>query len=322
MSQIHFPTEERTNRADRYAKYFCRMKRCGVLYLFLLLPVVWVIIFNYIPMTGVQIAFRKFSFVGGIWGSPWVGLAQFKKFFGSYQLSRILPNTILLSFYGLLAGFPLPVLFALCLNALEVRWFKRSVQTITYIPHFISMVVLVGMLFRIFNSRTGLFASIYMLIMDVQPRDLLANANTFRHMYVWSGVWQNLGWSSIIYVAALSGVSMELHEAAQIDGASRFQRVLHIDLPTIIPTVTIMLILSAGGIMNVGFEKTYLMQNDLNLVTSEVISTYVFKIGISGTTVSDYSYSTAIGLFNSVVNMLMLAFVNAIAHKVSEVSLW
>jgi len=298
------------------------MKRCGVLYLFLLLPVVWVIIFNYIPMTGVQIAFRKFSFVGGIWGSPWVGLAQFKKFFGSYQLSRILPNTILLSFYGLLAGFPLPVLFALCLNALEVRWFKRSVQTITYIPHFISMVVLVGMLFRIFNSRTGLFASIYMLIMDVQPRDLLANANTFRHMYVWSGVWQNLGWSSIIYVAALSGVSMELHEAAQIDGASRFQRVLHIDLPTIIPTVTIMLILSAGGIMNVGFEKTYLMQNDLNLVTSEVISTYVFKIGISGTTVSDYSYSTAIGLFNSVVNMLMLAFVNAIAHKVSEVSLW
>jgi putative aldouronate transport system permease protein len=299
-----------------------RMLRCWQLYLFLLIPVVWVVIFNYIPMAGVQIAFRKFNFRAGIWNSPWVGFDQFKKFFSSYMLARILPNTILLSFYGLIAGFPLPIIFALCLNALNVRWFKKSVQTITYIPHFISTVVMVGILMRLFNPRTGLYASLSVLFTGSNPSDIFAIASAFRHLYVWSGVWQGLGWGSIIYLAALSGVSIELHDAAQIDGASRFQRVIHVDLPCIVPTITIMLILNSGSIMSVGFEKVFLLQNDLNLINSEVISTYVYKVGLSGSGVSDYSYSTAISLFNSLVNMTMLVVVNWVSKKVSETSLW
>lgn len=299
-----------------------RMRSCWELYVFLLIPVAWVIVFCYFPMAGVQIAFRKFSLSQGLWNSPWVGIYQFAKFFRSPQLMRILPNTILVSFYSLIAGFPLPIIFALGLNILTAYRYKKFVQTITYVPHFISTVVLVGILFRVFHSRTGLYGVVYQALANEQPQDLFGKASAFRHLYVWSGIWQNLGWSSIIYVAALSNVSMDLHEAAQIDGASRLQRVIHIDLPTILPTATIMLILNAGSIMNVGFEKTYLLQNDLNLVRSEVISTYVYKVGISSVTTSDYSYSTAISLFNSIVNMLMLLFVNFISRRISETSLW
>ena len=299
-----------------------RMRMCWELYVFLLLPVAWVIVFHYMPLAGIQIAFRRFTLKEGIWGSQWVGIYQFSKFFQSPQLARILPNTIILSFYSLIASFPLPIIFALGLNALTVKWYKKTVQTITYLPHFISTVVLVGMLFRVLHSRTGLYGILYQSINGMQPRDLFGNADAFRHIYVWSGIWQGLGWSSIIYVAALSNVSMDLHEAAQIDGATRLQRVWHIDLPTILPTATIMLILNAGSIMNVGFEKTYLLQNDLNLTTSEVISTYVYNVGISSSASSDYSYSAAIGFFNSVVNLLMLIFVNFLSRKLSETSLW
>ena len=307
---------------SRQRRLGLRIRMCWELYMFLLLPVVWVIIFSYLPMAGVQIAFKRFTLKEGIWGSPWVGLYQFHKFFGSPQLARILPNTIILSFYSLIAGFPLPIIFALGLNAITVRWYKKSVQTITYLPHFISTVVLVGMLFRVLHPRTGLYGIFYQALYGMQPRDLFGNAGAFRHLYVWSGIWQGLGWSSIIYVAALSNVSLDLHEAAQIDGATRLQRVWHIDLPTIMPTATIMLILNAGSIMNVGFEKTYLLQNDLNLTTSEVISTYVYKVGISSSASSDYSYSAAIGLFNSVVNLMMLVFVNFLSNKLSQTSLW
>lgn len=299
-----------------------RVCQCWELYLFLIIPVAWLIIFSYLPMAGVQIAFKKFTLKQGIWGSPWVGIYQFEKFFNSPQLMRVLPNTIILSFYSLIASFPLPIIFALGLNVLTARRYKKVIQTITYLPHFISTVILVGMLFRVFHSRTGLYGIAYQAFTGVQPADLFGNANAFRHLYVWSGVWQGLGWSSIIYVAALSNVSMDLHEAAQIDGATRLKRVWHIDLPTILPTATIMLILNAGSIMNVGFEKTYLLQNDLNLVKSEVISTYVYKVGISSTTTSDYSYSTAISFFNSIVNLLMLMTVNFISGKLSETSLW
>ena len=299
-----------------------RMFRCWQLYLFLLIPVVWVILFCYVPMTGVQLAFRKFTIQGGIWNSPWVGWDQFERFFTSPQIGRILPNTIILSFYSLIAGFPLPVIFALCLNALNAKKFKKSAQSITYIPHFISTVVLVGMLYQIFNNRIGLYGTIGYALTGTTPPDIFADAGAFRHLYVWSGVWQNLGWGSIIYLAALSGVDPELHESAQIDGASRFQRVIHIDLPTILPTICIMLILNAGGIMSVGFEKTYLLQNQLNVTTSEVISTYTYKIGLAAGGQSDYSYSTAIGLFNSVVNLLMLLTVNTISKKISSNSLW
>lgn len=256
-------------------------------------------------------------------GQPFVGLRQFDRFFRSYEFSRVLKNTLVISGYGILASFPIPIVFALMLNSIRQGKFSKCVQTITYIPHFISTVVLVGMILQIFNSRVGLYGVIYNAVTGSIPSDLLANPSAFPHLYVLSGIWQNFGWDSIIYIAALTGISQELHEAAELDGASRFKRLLHIDLPGILPTITIMLILNTGRIMSVGFEKVYLMQNNLNLSASEVISTYVYKIGMGvGSAVPDYSYSTAIGLFNSVINLILICTVNAISRKLSETSLW
>lgn len=292
------------------------------LYLFLLIPVAFIIIFHYVPMIGVQIAFRKYRIADGIWGSKWVGFAQFQKFFKSPQFKTIVPNTIILSLYGLLANFPLPIILALALNVLRNKRFKMTIQMITYMPHFISTVVLVGMLIAILNPRIGMYGIIYKTFNGgVAPKDLMGQAKVFRHLYVWSGVWQNMGWSSIIYLAALSAVDTELHEAAQIDGASRFQRVLHIDFPTILPTAIILLIMNAGRIMSIGFEKAYLMQNNLNKSTSEIISTYVYYVGMTSGT-GDFSYATAIDLFNAVINLIMLVLVNGISKKVTDTSLW
>lgn len=297
------------------------VKRRWQLFLFLLIPVVWVIIFNYVPMIGVQIAFRKYKIRDGIWGSKWVGLAHFIKFFNSYQFQRVLINTIRVSLYSLVAGFPLPIVLALCMNALTNQQYKKFVQTLTYIPHFISTVVMVGMIVQIFNSTTGLYGRLGMIFTGQRPDDLLSQASVFPHMYVWSGVWQGMGWSSIIYMAALSSVDASLHEAAEIDGASRFQRCIYIDFPCILPTATILLIMNAGSIMSVGFEKVFLMQNSLNLSTSEVISTYVYKVSLTASG-NDFSYGTAIGLFNSLVNMALLVLVNFISKRVGETSLW
>lgn len=292
------------------------------LYMFLLIPVAFIIIFHYWPMFGVQIAFRKYRIADGIWGSQWVGLAQFQKFFKSPQFRTVVPNTIWLSLYGLVAGFPLPIVLALALNVLRSKRYKMTVQMITYMPHFISTVVLVGMMIAIFNPRIGLYGIIYQAMSGGKaPRDLMGQASAFRHLYVWSGVWQNMGWSSIIYLAALSAVDTELHEAAQIDGASRFKRVIHVDLPAIMPTAIILLIMNTGNIMSIGFEKAYLMQNNLNKSTSEIISTYVYYIGMTSGT-GDFSYATAINLFNSVINLALLVIVNTISRKVTETSLW
>lgn len=292
------------------------------LYMFLLIPVAFIIIFHYWPMFGVQIAFRKYRIADGIWGSQWVGLAQFQKFFKSPQFKTVVPNTIWLSLYGLVAGFPLPIVLALALNVLRSKRYKMTVQMITYMPHFISTVVLVGMMIAIFNPRIGLYGIIYQAMSGGKaPRDLMGQAGAFRHLYVWSGVWQNMGWSSIIYLAALSAVDTELHEAAQIDGASRFKRVIHVDLPAIMPTAIILLIMNTGNIMSIGFEKAYLMQNNLNKSTSEIISTYVYYIGMTSGT-GDFSYATATNLFNSVINLALLVIVNTISRKVTETSLW
>lgn len=292
------------------------------LYLFLLLPVIYILIFAYVPMAGVQIAFKKYNFHDGIWNSPWVGWENFRRFFHAYNFKSILWNTLTLALYGMLAGFFLPILLALLLNSFSNKKFAKVVQTVSYMPHFISTVVIVGMLTQMFNPRTGAFGVLAKLFTgQMTSVDLLAMPDAFPHMYVWSGIWQGIGWSSIIYIAALSSVDDELHEAAQIDGASRWQRVLHIDFPSILPTATIMLILDAGGIMNVGFEKVYLMQNALNISRSEVISTYVYKVGmqIAG---GDFAFATAIGLFNSVINFILLVFVNSITKKLSSTSLW
>ena len=304
--------------------YLRRMRRNYQIYLFLLIPTIYIVVFAYVPMAGITLAFKKYNPNLGIWGSPWVGVKNFEKFFNSYMFERVLVNTLRLSIYQLLAGFPLPIVFALALNTVTANNFKKVVQTITYMPHFISTVVLVSMLLKIFNPLNGVYGKISMWLTGAAPADLLAEPNSFIHMYVWSGVWQQFGWNSIIYIAALAGVSPELHEAAQIDGASRLQRVIHVDLPCIIPTATIMLILNFGRVMGVGFEKVYLMQNDLNLRTSEVISTYTYKVGlgsaIGGRT--DYPYATAIGLFNSLVNMVLVFVMNGVTRRLSETSLW
>ena len=299
----------------RYARYW-------QLYVFLLIPVAYILIFSYYPMLGLQIAFKKFNFKGGIWGSSWVGLYQFRKFLNAYQFKLVLKNTLVLSAYSILAAFPFPILFALTLNVIQAKKFKKFAQTVTYIPHFISVVVLVGMLMQIFHPLTGVYGALARALTGSTPADLLASPSTFPHMYVWSGVWQGFGYNSIIYLAALSGVSAELHEAAEIDGASRLQRVIHIDFPAILPTVTIMLIMRMGSVMSLGFQKIYLMQNTLNLSTSEVISTFVYKKGLASGAGNDYSYSTAIGMFNSVINLLLLVCVNGVSRKLSENSLW
>ena len=290
------------------------------LYVCLFLPILYLLIFRYYPMLGVQIAFKRFTIRGGIWNSPWIGFSNFYNFFTSYQFGRVLPNTLRISLYQLIAGFPVPVILALCFNVIRRARIKKIIQTITYIPHFISTVVLVGMLLQLMNAHVGLYGMLYKIIAGQVGPDLLGRPKVFPHLYVWSGIWQSAGWGTIIYMAALSAVDPELLEAAQIDGASRFKRVINIDLPAILPTISIMLILQAGRLMDVGFEKVYLMQNSLNLSTSEVISTYVYKVGLTGG--SDFAYGAAIGLFNSVINFTLLLIVNKITRYLSESSLW
>ena len=318
MSNIANPVVHCSNPFRRWK----RARESYQLYLILLIPLAWVVIFCYVPMYGAQIAFRDFSIkYGGILSSPWVGLKHFRNFFGSYMFDRVLKNTIKVSLYSLVVGFPIPIMLALCLNTLRSQKYKKIVQTILYVPHFISTVVLVAMLLQMFNARIGIYALAARLITGSFPSDIFLNSASFPHLYVWSGIWQEMGWSSIIYIAALSAVDAEQHEAAQIDGASRLQRIIHVDLPGILPTITIMLILRAGGILSVGFEKVFLMQNSANLVTAEVISTYVYKVGLSSGA-GNYSYATAIGLFNAVVNMIILLIVNTFASKVSDTSLY
>ena len=292
------------------------------LYVFLLLPVAYILIFAYWPMFGLQIAFKKFSIVTGVWDSPWVGLKNFTKFFNAYQFTNIMYNTLSLSIYAILAAFPFPILFALMLNTIEHEKLKKTVQTITYMPHFISTVVIVAMLMQLFHPMNGLYGKLMQALTGQMPADLFAQPSAFPHLYVWSGVWQGFGYNSIIYLAALTNVSPDLHEAAEVDGASRLQRLIHVDFPALLPTITIMLILRMGAIMSIGFEKTYLMQNSLNLSRSEIISTFVYKKGLASGAANEYSYSAAVGMFNSVVNLVLIVGVNWISRKISENSLW
>jgi putative aldouronate transport system permease protein len=290
------------------------------LYLILLIPTAYIIIFKYIPMYGAQIAFRNYSVRKGIWGSAWVGLYHFKRFFDSYQFRRVILNTLGISIYHLAAGFPIPIILALSLNSTNIYALKKTVQTTTYIPHFISVVVMVGMVLQFLSPRIGIVNELRSLA-GLKPLNFIAEPEYFKSIYVWSGIWQNAGWASIIYLAALSSVDPTLHEAAVIDGASKFQRVRLIDFPGILPTAIILLIINAGRMMNVGFEKVFLLQNDLNLRTSEVIQTYVYKVGLASAT-ANYSYSTAIGLFNSFLNLFLIITVNRLAKRLGETSLW
>lgn len=287
------------------------------LYILILPALIYFIIFCYGPMYGVQIAFKDFIANKGIWGSPWVGLKHFKNFFQTYSSRRVIWNTLSLSVYSLIAGFPMPIILALMLNEVKNQRFKKIVQNVTYAPHFISTVVMVGIIL-IFFSPTGIINQLGSLL-GIEPKIFLGKDYLFRHIYVWTGVWQGMGWGSIIYLAALSGIDPQLHEAATVDGASRLQRVIHINIPGILPTIIIMLILNVGGIMSVGFEKAFLMQNSLNLKYSEIISTYVYKTGLIN---ANYSFSAAVNLFNTVINLLLLISVNKISKTVSDVYLW
>lgn len=282
------------------------------LYAMLLVPVVLTIVYKYWPMYGIQIAFRDYRASRGMWGSEWVGLKWFERFFSAPNCVRMIKNTILLSFYSLLWSFPIPIILALMINQLRFQRFKKTVQTVLYAPHFISTMVVCGMI-RIFLSPSG---GLINLIAGTNI-DFLTESSAFRTIYIASGIWQDAGWGIIVYMATLSCIDAAMYEAAKIDGASMFQRIINIDIPELIPIIVLQLIMSAGNLMNVGFEKVWLLQTDLNKATSDVIAVYVYQQGIEN---AKYSYSTAVGLFNTAVNIILLIVVNRIAKKVSDVS--
>ena len=293
-----------------------RMRKQWELYVLLLAPVVITLIFKYVPMVGLLIAFKNYNPVQGIFGSEWVGLKYFRQFFSSPYALQTIGNTLGLSLYGL-AMFWAPIVFALAINELRDSWFKKTSQMIAYAPNFISTVVIVGMMMVFLHDRGPVNTLIDRL--GGEKISFLGDPGLFKTVYVFSDLWQGLGFSSIIYLAALAGIDPQLHEAAKIDGASRFRRIIHINIPGIVPTMVILLILASGSMMSVAFEKVFLMQNPVNISSSEVISTMVYKVGLLG---GDFSYSTAVGFFNSVVNLILIVAVNGIARRVSEHSLW
>ncbi|MBM4456738.1 MAG: sugar ABC transporter permease [Chloroflexi bacterium] len=297
-----------------------QIRRGWQLYLLLALPLAWLFIFMYYPMYGAQIAFRDFLPGQGIWGSEWVGAEHFQRFFVSPMFWRLLRNTLGLSVYMLAVGFPIPILFALSLNQLRVGPFKRTVQMVSYAPHFISTVVMVGLILQFLDLRRGP-VNLLLQAVGLKAVHFMGNAEMFPSIYVWTGIWQNMGFSAIIYLAALTTIDPALHEAALMDGANRVRRIWHIDIPGILPLAITLLILNMGQLLNIGFEKAFLLQNPLNLSTSEVISTYVYKIGLAGS-VANFSYAAAIGLFNSVIGLILLVTANQISRRLSETSLF
>jgi len=283
------------------------------LYLLIAPAIILTIVFKYIPMYGAIIAFKDFSTIKGILGSEWVGFENFIKFLSSPNFGTIFMSTLKLSLYGLILGFPIPIILALMLNQVRRAAIKKNIQLVLYAPNFISVVVIVGMLF-IFMSPTGPINQVVTMLTG-EPIGFLSDPDYFRSIYILSGIWQAAGWSSIIYVAALANVDPELHNAATLDGANIIQRMIHIDLPALKPLMAVTFILGAGGIMAIGFEKAYLMQTTMNLPTSEIIPTYVYKVGLQA---GDYAYSAAVGLFNSVINVILLIVVNYIVKKLNE----
>lgn len=310
-----FSSLKKVKRKNPFLK---SLKKDYQLYLLALPAIIYFILFHYWPMYGVQIAFKDFIAVKGITGSPWVGFKHFERFFKSFQFWRLMKNTIGVSLYQLIAGFPIPIIMALLLNQTKNKRLKKTVQTVTYAPHFISVVVLTGMLYIFLSPRNGIINQ-FLSLFGIDSIFFLGDPKYFKSVFVWSGVWQNAGWGSIIYLAALSGINPELYEAAKVDGATKLRTIWHIDIPGIMPTAVILLIMNVGKIMNVGFQKAYLLQNSLNVESSEIIATYIYKIGLLQ---SQYSYSTAIGLFNTVINIILLVSVNKISKIVSDTSLW
>jgi putative aldouronate transport system permease protein len=296
-----------------------RIRRNWRLYVMLLPPVIFAVVFLYWPLYGMQMAFKDFSVAKGIGGSPWVGLKYFETFIHSYQFWPTIKNTIVLNFYELFAAFPVPLVLALLLNSLRSALYRRGIQLILFAPHFLSTVVVVGIMVMLLDPHGGLINQAAGSF-GVGPIDFLGEPSLFRHIYVWSGVWQSAGYSMVIYLAALAGIDPALHEAATVDGASRLRRIWHIDLPGILPVAVVLLVLSMGSILSTGFEKVLLMQNSLNLGVSEVIDTYVYKVGLQSS-IPQFSYATAIGVFKSVTALALLLCANWLARRVSRQSL-
>lgn len=294
------------------------MKKNWILYAMILPVVIYYVVFAYGPLYGIQLAFKDYVIKDGIWGSPWVGFEHFTRFFSSYNFELLLKNTIGISVYSILVGFPIPIMFALLLNYLKNKHLKKTIQMASYAPYFISTVVMCGMIVIFLNPDTGIFNTIRGWL-GLSSIDFLGKPELFKSIYVWTGVWQGLGWSSIIYISALSGVDYQLHEAAIVDGATKLQRIFHVDLPSIKPTIVMLLILQMGSLMSVGFEKVFLLQNTLNKGAASVISTYVYEVGLIN---SDYGYSTAIGLFNSVINLALIVVANQVCKKFADESLF
>ena len=308
----------RGKKMSFFQRLWENMKKNWILYAMILPVAIYYIIFAYAPMYGIQLAFKDYQVKEGIMGSPWVGLEHFIRFFKSYNFGQLLKNTIGISVYSLWVGFPIPIIFALMLNYLRNKFLKKTVQMVSYAPYFISTVVMCGMIAIFMNPDTGIL-NVIRNFFGMESVDFLAKPEWFKDIYVWTGVWQGMGWSSIIYISALSGVDYQLHEAAIMDGATKIQRMIHVDLPSIKPTIIMLLILQIGSLMNVGFEKVFLLQNTLNKSAASVISTYTYEVGLIN---SDYGYSTAVGLFNSLINVILIVGANQICKKLADESLF
>ncbi len=289
-----------------------------VLWVMFLPVIIYYAIFSYAPMYGIVIAFKDYKIRRGILGSPWVGFKYFERFFSSYNFWELLKNTLGISIYSLVVGFPLAIIFAILLHYLTTPRLKKTVQMVSYAPYFISTVVICGMMTIFMDPTNGVFNRIIELF-GGESVAFLSVPEYFKTIYVFSGVWQGMGWSAIIYISALAGVDSQMHEAAVIDGATKLQRIWYIDLPSILPTIVMLLIMQLGSLMNVGFEKVYLLQNDLNFRASDIISTYTYRVGMIN---SDFGYSTAVGLFNTIINVIILVGSNAVSRKVAGESLW
>lgn len=285
-----------------------------------MLPLLYLILFRYAPMYGAQIAFKNYSITKGIWDSPWIGFDHFVRFFKSYDFWRIMQNTLLLSVYHLVATFPFPIAFALGLHYIANVRFRQTLQLVTYAPHFISVVVMVGLIVQFLSPRIGPLAALSGWLGFEMP-NMMGDAAWFKSVYVWSDVWQHTGFSCIIFLAALAGIDPALHEAAHMDGASKVRRIWHIDLPGIMPIAIILLILNVGRIFDLGFEKVLLMQNPLNTRSSEIIDTYVYNVGLKSM-IPNFSYASAIGLFKNVIAFILVMLVNQLSKKFGQSSLW
>lgn len=319
--EIELKLPAQSNLLSVKKSYFVRLKddirKYKIVYIMALPVILYYLIFNYAPMYGAIIAFKNFSPADGIWGSEWVGLKNFMEFFNSRYFSRLIFNTLNISLNSLIWGFPAPILLALLINELKGKMFPKIVQTITYLPHFISLVVICGMI-QDFTSEKGLIVQV-LSVFGFRPQNMLNNKNLFVPIYIISGIWQEIGWGSIVYLAALAGIDQELYEAAKIDGAGRFRQTLSITIPGLIPTIMVMLILKVGGLLNVGYEKIILLYNELTYETADVISSFTYRRGLQEFA---WSYSAAVGLFNSVINFILLISANTISKKINDTGLW